>query len=79
MSPGGDYRRESFERDDEARFDYRSSSNSQRPHPAPRPSNMPSRKNNRVRALRKNQRKSKNKPSACQTGIQRRRDKRWNW
>jgi hypothetical protein len=40
---------------------------------------MPARKNSKVRALRKSQRKAKKKPPACQTGIQHRRDKHWNW
>ncbi len=79
MSPGSSYKSEEFEYDDNTGFDYQSGSRSMRPHPAPRPQNMPTRKNGKVRALRKGQRKSKNKPAACQTGMQRRRDKRWNW
>ena len=80
MSPGSSYKSEDFNYDDqEADTEYRRGSNEQSPHPAPRPTNMPSRKNATSRALRKRQRKSKKKPAAAMTGIQRRRDKRWNW
>ncbi len=47
------------------------------PRAVSQPQARPTRKNGKLSSLRKRQRKSKNKPAACQTGIHRRRNKRW--
>ena len=78
MSPGSSYRSEEFEYDDDGNTSYRRESSERPPHAAPRPDNMPARSNTQ-KAKRKRQRKAKKKPGAALTGIQRRRDKRWNW
>ena len=79
MSPGSSYRSEDFDYDDDFGLDYQSGSRAKKPHAAPRPANMPTRKNNTTRSLRKRQRNSASKPTGCRTGIQRRRDKHWSW
>ena len=78
MSPGSSYRSDDFDDGFDADTNYRRSSSGKPPHAAPGPTNMPAR-TNVVKSLRKRQRKANNKPGAALTGLQRRRDKRWNW